>query len=345
MGVKAKDIPWKIIGVVLLLSALGITSYIVYQNYLAPVDGTGTEGETSTYTTFTVTSFVDGEDVSWVPLDIWVPDLDKDFDSSNDEHLRPDALADYWEREENSQEAEDISIDLSEHEYFYVIVDPSDETVFSKDYILRLGGQNQKIGLSAYHLPSNAFISNNKIDDGTAGVPTSDGNYTATLLRFPQHDSLDWSNKHVGSDWETSTSEYNDFSATRKLEFNDENNYCIEAGLYDPTVDTDKDYDDGGELYTEVFAYKLKANATISQTDGSGTQINCSVETSNVDVLVSGQYIYFAATMKVVSTGFKIDYEITFGTNITISNMYSGRLTYPNDDESGISFSAYSFSL
>lgn len=322
---------------------IGLLAWIVY-----PMAQQYYEGEEPTVLTASTVKLIasnpdDHEDVSnFVPVSIYTVDPDKDFDPTEDDNIRPDALLDYFERKVNNDDADDVSIDLRDETYFWIVIDPSDETVFETDYYLGYGGYNRVITLEVHHLSSNVYFENNLLTDGTRGVPTANGNYTTTVTGYPLHDSA-WANYHVGTGWALSESDYDDLSASAKSDYLNEDLWCVQAGTYDPTVDTDKDYEDDLELYTEVFAFKITMNDTIGA-DASVTDVNVTMNTKNVEVLISGANIYFAVLEDVVPT-WSLDYEIWMGANITASAMYSGRLTVPDDDTSGLSYSAYSYSL
>lgn len=302
-----------------------------------------TTTEPATATTLTLHSSVDNQVVD-IPVSIHVPDSDTEFDSTNKEHLYPDALGDYWEELVQSKDSEDVEVDLTEYDMFYLEIDPDNETNFENDHHLYYDTSHQEVILDVYHLPTDAYIENNARDDGTRGVPTADGNYTLILTGFPNHPSLDWSERHVGDDFITSSSDYDDFSTSNKEKYNDEENWCSLAPIYNPENDDDKDFDDGLELFTKAPAFKFKFNDTISTTDGAVTQVNCTVENSEVETIVTGQYIYMIPLIEIIP-GYDIDYELELGANITCSNIYSGTLDVPDDDASGISFTAFSYSL
>lgn len=329
---------WHFLVIILLLLVTGLSVFGVW----SPLD-LGGEDETTTTSTVTLYSSVDREVVD-LPVSIWAPDLDTEFDATDKEHLRPDTLGDYWEEIVASKDSEDIDIDLSAHEYLYFEINPDADTDFENDHIFKLGGSNQDFAFDVYHLPTDMYFENNARDDGTRGVPTADANFTLTVTGLPNHPSLDFDEGHYGDRFVLSTNDYNDLSASAQEKYNDEEFWTSMAPTYNPEDDTDKDYDDDLELYTKLPAFKFDMNDTVSVTDGEATQVNVTVENSEVEVLISGEYIYFVS-MTEFGSGYTIDYEMELGVNITCSTLYSGTLDVPDDDESNIDFTAFSYSM
>lgn len=284
------------------------------------------------------------DDVSPViPVDIYFVDPDSDFDSSDKEHLRPDAITDYFKLEVNGDYASNVEIDIANEPYLYIIIDPDDVTPFSKNYFLYLGGYNGEIIISVHHLSSNVFFENNLRTDGTRGVPTVTGNYTATITGFPKHAST-WSDKHVGDRWDLTTTAFNALSASKQEAYLDEEYWCVQAPLYNPENDTDKDHDDELELWTFVPAFKLKMNETIGA-DASGTDVNITISgNSNIEILINGTYVYITLLEVVIPT-YEVHYDLQLGIDIECSNMYFGNLLVPDDDISSINYYAYAYSL
>jgi hypothetical protein len=331
-----------------LFAAIAISASFLLPGGLNP----GVPGDTTPASTAIKTiSYQDGEDVSnFLTIDTYHPDYTSDFDPTDEEDLRPDSLTgDKWERDIDGKDVDDVELDLTSEEYqgyFYIEIDPDGDTVFSNNHHLCYGGSNGILTIYVYDLSSDVYFTNFDQTSGTNAIPTSDGNYSLSVTGFPIHTSS-WSNKHVGDDWETSSDDYDEMSLSEKEEYLDEENWCIQAPTYSPEDDTDKDYEEGLERYTNVFSWKFQMNDTISTVDGNVKQVNVTLDDisdDEVETVISGQYLYIACA-RIVDVGFDLDYEIEFGANITCSNIYGGRLTVPDDDNTGLSYSAYSFSM
>ncbi|MBY9005488.1 MAG: hypothetical protein KGD63_01895 [Candidatus Lokiarchaeota archaeon] len=240
------------IGGLIIVAFIFTAGYFTRGIWLSPfLDGDGTtQTDSTTIILICSNSNPDGpnpnDDVSnTIPVDIYFVDPLSGFDITDEEHLRPDTLTDYFDLEVNGDYADDVELDVLTEPCFYVVIDPDSVTPFSTSYHLYLGGYNGPITIQVHHLSSNVFFENNLKTDGTRGVPVTTGNYTATITGFPKHATV-WADKHVGLRYDLGTSAFNELSASKQEEYLDEENWCVQAPLYNPQNDTDKDF--GGEL-------------------------------------------------------------------------------------------------
>lgn len=324
-----------VIVLVVMVGGVGIFFIGDYVGLWSIAPETGTSELTAS--TFKLTSYPDGEDVSdFVEMDIWFPKSSAEFDTMDDVYTMSN-----FEREVTGNDAEDISIDLRDEEYIWAEI--TGNSVFANHFILLYGGMNYDYEFSVYHATSDVnfnILDSNMAAAFTSGYQTAD-NFTA-IIDCPHYTTT---NIHVGDNWDVSTTDFNtDYSQTQKEFYYDEANFRCQARYLDPTVDTaDHEYIEGLERYTEYFAIRITFNDSVSTVDGNVLEVNCTVaKGEDVKALVSGTYIYLVVddTINFKLGTYDINFEMQFGVNISISTVQSGRLTVP-DDTPG-TFSVYS---
>lgn len=297
---------------------------------------------TTNASTFTIYSYQDGEDVSnFVELTIWVPKSDAEFDDIEDIYTMSN-----YEAEETSKDADDISLDLSTYSYVWIEVDPDGDTVFSNNFQLIIGGSNYDYSLYAYHLTSDVnfnALNRDTLDELTLGDYSTDANITI-IMDCPH---LTTSNIHANSeDWAVDEDDWDDMTASEQLDYWDEKYWRTQAPLYDPSADLEKEAENDLEKLTNAFAFKLDFNGTISTTDGEDTQINLTISDSGekVEVVTTGDLIYliYYGIVSFEDGPNALNLEITFGDDIHLDDIDSGRIEVPRDDDNLGTFTKYS---
>ena len=341
------------------LTVTGLLIYFLAFSGFSPFAPSTTP--TTGNSTFQLISYVDGEDVSdFVEISVWVPDSGAEFTEIEDIYTWSN-----FEEEESSKDADDVSIDLSGIEYAWVEIDPDAESVFSNDHILLIGGRNYDYVFNVYHLSSdvNFGVMNSTMGETwsnfttAAGMPP--GYFDGMNDPFGQQDAVagnftlvmdvpQWTftNIHVGTNWDIEQSEYDDYSS-KELEFvHNEANWRCQAPLYNPTVDLEKSgEEDGLESLTNAFAICWTYNTSVSTTDGASTQINCTISDSTpAEVVIDGTHIYmiFYEVIDFEDGPITVDFEYSEAINIYATNVQSGRLVVPRDEDALGAFTAYS---
>jgi hypothetical protein len=338
--------------------------FISFLVYLLAFSGfspfSGTQTPTTGNSTFQLISYVDGEDVSdFVEISVWVPDSNAEFDETEDIYTWSN-----FEEEESSKDADDVSVDLSGIEYAWLEIDPDAEAVFANNHHLLIGGKNYAYKFYVYHQSSdvnfgcmNETMGETWSNFTTAGALPIDpqeavdpfgwrdapaGNFTLAM-DVPQ---WTYTNTHVGSNWDIEQSEYDDYSSS-ELEFvHAEANWRCQAPTYNPATDLEKSgEEDGLEALTNAFVIRWTYNTSVSTTDGAATQINMTItDDTNAEVVIDGTYIYmiFTDVIDFEDGPVLVDFEYQEATDIYASNVQSGRLVVPRDEDSLGAFTAYS---
>ena len=313
-----------IIGFVALI-ILGIWYFGIY---LAPY--MGQQQPQANESTFSVTSYVDGEDVSdVVPLSISTPKSTAEFNDIEDIYTMTN-----FQETIGATKASGISIDLSEHEYVWVHVDPNGDTPFAEDWIL-LTPNGQNYAYSLYAKDPTTDVNFNIFDQTTLNEITvsgyqTNGNYTL-IFDCPHHTETA-SQLHVGTNWDMSTSDFNDLTASQKEEYYDEANWAGQFPLFDPNDFTYKTTQMHPVLagITDAFCFKFAFNTTISVVDGNAAQVNFTISDDNLPIesVISGQYLYLIYYQPVIfKYGLQsIRFEISFGADIALSDVDSGNV-------------------
>jgi len=327
----------KILLILLIVSAIGVGVWLML-SYLpfSPFASVPSQ-DTST---FTLISSVDGEDVSWVEIDVLVPKDDVEFEDYEDIFTRSN-----FEVEISSRDAEDVSIDLTPYSYIWIEIDPDGETVFENDFILLTGGSNYNYIFYVYDLSSdvNFNIMDESMSPITVGNLSLNANYTV-IMDVPHYTT---SGIHAnGNDWTVDSDDWDDMTASEKEFYYDEANFRSQAPLYNPSDDLSKDYDHPLEKLTEAFAIKLTFNTTVSTVDGNAAQVNITVvdDDEPIEVVVSGTFIFliFYDEVKFNNGPRSFRLEMVTGSGIGLDNAHSGRLEVPYDDRNLGTFTAYS---
>jgi hypothetical protein len=355
----------KIFIAVVLVAALGLglwygIPYLISGSPVAPVP-------TSANSTFKLISAVDGEDVSnFVEISVWVPDSKAEFDEVEDIYTWSN-----FEAAESSKDAEDVSIDLSGIPYAWLEIDPDGEQVFANDHILLYGGSNFAYSIPVNHLTSDVnmgcvnstggatwgnFTLQTVAPSGNVpygamwvhkGVTYATGVIADNLTITLNTPEFTHANTHHGTGgWDIENSEYDDYS-TAELEFHhDEANFRNQAPSYNPSVDTEKSGRDGLESITNGFAIKWTYNTTVSTTDAATTQVNMTIRDSKIDaeVVIDGTFIYiiFYGTIDFETAAYAFDIEYEEGKAIYATNVQTGRIVVPKDEDTLGAFTAYS---
>lgn len=316
----------------LFIGVIALCGWIFWPQ--SPTDTPEETPTTKATSTFTLYSSVSGEDVSnFVEMDIWEPKSGATFDEGYEDIT---ALTTNFERAVTGKDADDISIDLRDEEYYWAEI--TGNTVFDNTFHLLYGGANYDYLFYVHHRTSD--INFNILDDtmsalaygvvaGGENTKGVDANYTA-VLNAPH---LTKTNNHYGDiGWEITATDFTEFTLREKEIVWNEIYWRDQFPSYDPTADTVNEYDRDWEKITNAPALKWTFNATVNVTDGSTTQINCSIAKGYpVDILISGANLYM-----VWYEGFNFDpdpytlkFEMFFDTHINVTSVHSGRADIP----------------
>jgi len=287
---------------------------------------------------------IDGyEDVSaWVEISIWIPEDETDMDEFKD-YFKIANL----EEEVKSTDADDVSLDISDYLYVWVEIDPDNNTLFSSNWHL-LSGNNEAYKFEV--LDQSTDVKFNLFDRDTLAVITvtdyaTDGNYTM-LFDIPHYTTTAGELHADTSDWDIDSDKWDDFDAEDKAEYYDEKYFAGQYPTYILTDDDEKDYDDPLEQLTDALAFKMIFNDSVSTTDGSATQVNCTfLDTlDDIEIIIDGANIWFVFYEAVTFTGGAetFDFELKFGADITLSDIDSGRIAVPRSDDNLGTFTKYS---
>ena len=332
LGEKYSDLDKKfkvltVFGIIFCIAGLPVIIWggiWAYNSYAIGSEEPGDTPTTKLYSTFTLISNVDGEIVSpFVEMDIWGQKDSADFS------LGMEDITDLtnFERIKTGVDAEDIEIDLRDGDYYWGEI--TGNSVFQNTFFLLYGGANYDYTRYA-HDPSSAMPFNIFVKNTGAAITipghTTNGNFTG-VIDVPI-DSRIPANCHYGDGWELSTTEFAALLLRQQEVYWDEGNWQDQFPSYDPTLDTVNEYDRDWERVTNAPALKFVMNDTINVTDGAATQINCTITKGYpIDIMISGANLYMAWYEGIDFDPFPyiFDFEMSFGVNITITTVYSGR--------------------
>jgi hypothetical protein len=291
---------------------------------------TGTIGgpttPSTTYSTFIIKDGASGEDISdIIEIDIYTPKesvsfetLDDYYDISNFETLV------------DNDHADDVQEDLSDYKKVWLVLDAdgsADISYWTEDWILITpGGFNWQYTFNAHHRSSDVYGNVLDLSDGSVWAGSSEGNFT-TELWFPRYTTT---NPHWNDDgdWDI-TGDWDDLSENTQEKLYDETYWRQQEVVFD-LDDNTADFDRVGDYrsVTNVPSIKFDFNDTIGS-DGSVTDVNFTLSESPIAYYIEFSsdklFINFMETFDVVDGDFEIEFEITMGDNITLSNMYFGR--------------------
>lgn len=332
VGTRFRDLDKKfkiftVFGIIFLFAGIplivwgGITAYNAYTIG-------GDQPATTTpklISTFTTIANVGGEDVSnFVTIDIWGQKDNADFSLGMEDITD---LTTNFERIETNVDADDLEIDLRDGDYYWAEI--TGNSVFQNTFHLLYGGRNYDYPIivndPSSAVPFNIYVKNTGANITIPGH-TTNGNFTG-VMHFPI-DSKTPADLHYGDGWELSTTDFADLPLRLQKDYWDEGQWCDQFPSYDPTLDTVNKYDRNWERVTNAPALKFVMNDTISVTDGAATQINCTIARGYpIEFLISGTNLYMAwyEGFDCDPFPYTFDFEMWFGVNITITNVYSGR--------------------
>jgi len=299
---KNKNLKWYISGAVLTLSLLLIVGlayspFSPWYMWWIEDDDEAVTPTVKTTSTFTLIDYVTGEDVSeWVEITIWEPTDAADFDDDEDPYRRSN-----FETMETTKDAADVAVDLRDEPYYWVEIDPDDDTVYggynlfvasgfttrygaqTDDYRFILGGGNYDYNMYVYHLPYNTTI--NVLDreadgidaGGTVGLdewkisgpvalatPTENGTFTV-YMDVPINAT---DGPHFGSagvhDWDADNDVTDLWDWEDQRWSIDQRNFRVQAPFYDIQDDTGREFDDELEVLTNAFCVRIHFNSTIN---------------------------------------------------------------------------------
>lgn len=278
-------------------------------------------------------SWVDKEVVSAnLPLEIYTLDLDK-FEDTGYTYEELTKLSN-WDKQK-SGDADDITIDLSNEPYVLIRVDVDNETVFEHYDLILPAGANSHYTVYGYHMSSdvNHIMINDAMSSITLGNFSTNGNYTQ-YFNFPGYNTDD---AHYGPKWETSTSDFADFSQSEKEEYWYEPDWRCQPFLYNIQNDEDHDFDDPLERGTNAFGFVYVFNVSLNVTDGSAYQVNWTMSSEySIEKIISGNSIYaiFTETFHLKDGAGKIKVESQFASLVGLNEIKSVRFNIPKNEDS-----------
>jgi len=309
-----------------IIGALAISAVVLFfYSPWSPVNLTSTTP--ADRSSFTIDAYIDGEDVSWVPISLWTPTASATFEDVEDIYTMTN-----FQETTASVPGSSISIDLSSYEYVWVQMDPDAETPFAEDWqLLYPNGENGAYNLYAKDPTTdvNFNVADESMNEVTVADHQTDGNYT--LLYDCPHYTTTAAQMHYGTNWETTATEFAALTTAQKQWFYDEKNYAGQFGLFDPNDFVYKTTLMHPVLasMTNAFAFKITFNDTISVVDGAATQVNFTLtDNAPFEAVISGAYMYLIAYSPInfLSGINQIGFEISYAANITMSDIDSGNV-------------------
>jgi len=320
---KKKYLQYTLVVVIVVLVCGGIIGGIslIYQAPLA----------TATTSTVVISSDVDREDVSnQVPVNIWRPKDDAVFSDTRDNF----ELTKY-EKEISGKDAEDVILDVTQWDQIFFELDPDNVTVFDRHFYYYRYPVNKIYRLDAYHQASdlNFGIQNSTMGDITVSGYQTNGIHV-TEMDIPHNTTT---NTHVGNEWSIDTDDFNAMSESEQEDVFDEANWRGIYPTYNPSLDDEKAYLSNLEKITNAPALKFVFNTTINTTDSSATQVNMTLvdTTLPIQIVFSGDCIYhiFYDVITFDLGVYSYKFGMEFGDDIALSNVYSGNLPVPREED------------
>lgn len=282
------------------------------------------------------------EDVSgFTEISIWIPEDETDME-----------FKDYFkivnlEEEVKSKDADDVSLDISDYLYVWVEINPEGKGLFATHWIL-LPGVNEVYEFEVFDQSTDVNF-NLVYRDNLSAITVADyqTNANVSMIFDIPHYTTNATELHANSDdWDMDADKWADLDAEGQLEYYDEKYFAGQYPTYVLTDDDEKDWDEPLEKLTDAFAFKMIFNDTVSSTDLSVTQVNCTFPDTldNIEIIVDGANIWFVFYEAVTFTSGAetFDFELQFGANITLSDIDSGRISVPRSDDNLGAFVKYS---
>lgn len=282
---------------------------------------------TRTVSTVAVWSNVDGELVSsFVEWDVWIPKTGADFSEGYEDIT---ALATNFEREITGKDADDISIDLRDHEWVWF--EATGNTVFDNTFYLRRGEANFDYDFLVHHRSSDVNFNILNSSMASITIPGHSTNFNGTgILKAPGYTTTDCHYGDIG--WELTATEFAELTTKEKKEIWDENRWRDQWPVYIPTDDICNEFDRDFEKITNTPALKWTFNDTISVIDGAVTQINYTIGKGYpIEILISGTFLYMVwyEGFDFYPDPYTFEFEMWFGLNISVTTVESGRADIP----------------
>ena len=282
-------------------------------------------------TTFVGYDYVSGEDVSG-HAHIKIMGLKATVENPTSDEIR--TISNYEELEA-VDDIEDISVDLSEVPYYYIVFNPAGDQYWETTYQLEFGMRNvANKELILYHNASDVegtILDGTDLNEWDLSSALTHGLIVIDVL----HESA--LELHKGDGWDLSTTEYADLETVDQLFYQDQANYRCEFPTYNPSLDSDKDGQDELELVTNVFAIEFTFNTTVSLVDGAVTQINMTInDDSPIKLAYSATKIFmlFYRVIDFKNGAYSVKFDIALGVNITCSTVKTVRVPTPYETSS-----------
>ena len=309
--------------VVIICGAFFLTAYI-QGLAIAPAVDVNT-------TTFVGYDYVSGEDVSG-HAHIKILGLKDTVEYPDSDDIR--TLTNFEELEA-VDDIEDISVDLSEVPYYYIVFNPAGDQYWATHYQLEFGMKNvANKELILYHQASD--VKGTLLDTSTMDEWDLSSDIAHALISIDVlHESA--LELHKGDGWDTSTTQYTDLDTVDQLFFQDQANYRCEFPTYSPSLDSDKDGQDVLEVVTDVFAIEFTFNTTVSLVDGATTQINMTInDNSPIELAYSATKIFmlFYYVIDFKNGAYSVACDIALSTHINCTTVKTVRVPAPYETSS-----------
>lgn len=303
----------KYIMVVLFVGVIGVLIGFVanpqFAGYFLP-DDTTTTPTTNNFSTLSFVSYPEYEDISdEMPVNVLIPSVLSVFDDIED--IYDISL---FTQLGLTDTADDITIDLRDYDYVYIISDPSDATDYETVYYLLFGGVNYDYTFNAYNLSSD--VNFNLFDDSLAPVSpvglTTDGTYNI-LFNVPSG----------------------------------EEDYCVQKSFFNPTdatLDAKQNMNLDLADITEAFAFRISCSDIVGDDDVTGINITYTDDDWYRINNGSDIYLIYQGTLVFTAGALNLEIAVEFGSAITFTDIDSGRLTIPGHkyDTGSLSFAKLS---
>ena len=319
-----------VLGIIAIIVIVSVSGYFLF-NYIQGLAIAPDSTTSPSTTTFVGFDYVSGEDVSG-HAHIKILGLKDTVENPDSADIR--TLTNFEELEA-VDDIEDISVDLSEVSYYYIVFNPAGDQYWATTYQLELGMKNvANKELILYHQASDVdgtILDTSTMDEWDL---SSDITHALVVIDVPHESGLEL---HKGDGWDTTTTEYTDLETADQLFFQDQANFRCEFPTYSPSLDSDKDGQDDLEVVTNVFAIEFTFNTTVSLVDGAVTQINLTInDNSPVELAYSATKIYMLVyrVINFENGAYTISFDIAMGVNITCSTVKSVRIPVPYETSS-----------
>ena len=302
-----------------LILVIGVCSLVTVLVLFAMAPG---EEEEVVLSTFTLKSGKDGEDISWVNIELWTDLSTATFDEWDD-------ILTYtnWEMTIEGA-ANTLEVNITGYTNgFWIRIDDSTGYFEEEWFYSAASSEQQNITLWSLHRPSDLIFNNLNSTDLVSTIPSNNTDEDYRIItRFPGGSA---NQLHVGGSFTATLADY----ALNTAYYQDQANWRLHRPKYILSDDTYNDYSSTSIEcgFTEAFGFRFTANDTISTINGNVTQINATISTDyattwNTQIIDDAIYMYCLGSLV---SDFKLEYSMSLNNNITIDSIESGICSIP----------------